>query len=211
MVQKAPKKLRRKLDQPISDKPKTKAAKTKGKQAPALTVRQFSLWLEWLRDHCGPRVYLAVLFTGAFGLRCSESLALKRADICLDAAIPKIRITGETPGARKSPGDVYVRKHHMKLTRSFLKDGIGTQRTVRHKHGQGAKGLIKKRSTSRFLLRALSSKAGRKLSSNTFITMPYMIMFAVKLHCSRNIWQPLESQCRPRSATCALIPAEPLS
>ena len=84
------------------------------------------------------------LFTGAFGLRCSESLALKRADICLDAAIPKIRITGETPGARKSPGDVYVRKQHMKLMRSFLKDGIGTQRTVRHKHGQGAKGLIKK-------------------------------------------------------------------
>ena len=98
------------------------------KQAPALTLKQWALWLQWLCEHAGPRVYLAVFFTGAFGLRCSESLGLKRSDICLDAAIPKIKITGEASGARKSPGDVYVRTQHMKLMRRILKDWIRVQR-----------------------------------------------------------------------------------
>ena len=141
MAPEAQKGLGRKLGTSTSNKPKSKA---KVKQAPALTVKQFALWLKWLLEHCGPRVYLAVFFTGAFGLRCSESRGLKREDICLGAAIPKIRITGDTAGARKSPGDVYVRKQHMSLMVSILKDGIRTQRMLKHKHGKGAKGLIKK-------------------------------------------------------------------
>ena len=132
--------LKRKLEKigPAKSKPK----KALVKQAPALTLKQWALWLQWLCEHAGPCVYLAVFFTGAFGLRCSESLGLKRADICLDAAIPKIKITGEASGARKSPGDVYVRTQHMKLMRRILKDGIRVQRVKKHKHGKGAKRLI---------------------------------------------------------------------
>ncbi len=115
------------------------------KQAPALSVRQWGLWLKWLKEHAGARTYLVILFTGAFGLRCSEALALRREDICLEAAVPKIRITGETQGAKKSPGDVYVRKQHMRLMRKILREGVYVERQRGHKHGKGPKKTITKK------------------------------------------------------------------
>ena len=78
------------------------------------------MWLHWLLQHAGPRIYLVVFLTGALGLRCSEALALKREDIKLDNDIPKIRVTGESTGAKKSPGDVYVRKQYIGLLRKYL-------------------------------------------------------------------------------------------
>ena len=106
MAEKPMEGLKRKLEKigPAKSRPK----KALVKQAPALTLKQWALWLQWLCEHAGPGVYLAVFFTGALGLRCPKRLGLKCADICLDAAIPKIKITGEASGARKSPGDVYA-------------------------------------------------------------------------------------------------------
>jgi integrase len=111
-------------------------------QAPALSIPQWKLWLEWLRDHAGPRVYFVIMLTGALGLRCSEALSLKREDISLSAAIPKVLIAGHTPGATKSPGDVYVRKHHLCLMRGYLRNGITAARTRGHKHGKGTRRTI---------------------------------------------------------------------
>jgi integrase len=82
------------------------------------------------------------MLTGAFGLRCSEALSLKREDICLSASTPKIVISGHTPGASKSPGDVYVRKHHLGLMRNYLRSGITALRTRGHKHGKGTRKTI---------------------------------------------------------------------
>ena len=90
-----------------------------------------------------------MFLTGALGLRCSEALALKREDIKLDNDIPKVRVTGETHGAKKSPGDVYVRKQHIGLLRKHLKDGITVEMIKRHKHGKGE--LSKSRSAERDL------------------------------------------------------------
>lgn len=114
----------------------------KSGQAPALTISQWNLWLNWLNEHAGPRVYFVMLLTGALGLRCGEALALKREDLHLEGAIPKVVITGETAGARKSPGDVYVRKQHLLLLRSILKNGVVTKRTRGHKHGKGPRKVI---------------------------------------------------------------------
>lgn len=111
-------------------------------QAPALTIPQWKLWLQWLKDHAGPRVYLAIMFTGAFGLRCTEALALKREDICLNTSVPKLTITGHTPGAQKSPGDVYIRKQHLGQMRNLMKHGVECLRTRGHKHGKGARKTI---------------------------------------------------------------------
>jgi hypothetical protein len=86
-----------------------------------------------------------ILLTGAFGLRCSEALTLKREDICLDAEVPKIKIVGDTVGARKSPGDVYVRQQHLKIMKDHLKNGIQVVRVTGHKHGKGKKKLISKK------------------------------------------------------------------
>lgn len=115
-----------------------KAVKRRG-QAPALPLRLWKVWLQWLLHHAGPRIFFVVFLTGALGLRCSEALALKREDIKLDAEVPKIRVTGETQGAKKSPGDVYVRKQHLRKLKTILRDGITVERTKRHKHGKGRK------------------------------------------------------------------------
>jgi len=46
------------------------------------------------------------MLTGAFGLRMGEAVAMKAEDIEIQAEIPKLRVTGDTAGNRKSPGDV---------------------------------------------------------------------------------------------------------
>jgi integrase len=119
--------------------------KRKSGQAPALSVKNWALWLKWLLKTAGPRIYFVVMLTGAFGLRCSEAIALKREDICLDGDLPKLKITGDTAGARKSPGDVYVRKQHLKLMQDHLKNGIRVDRQQGHKHGKGRKKMICKK------------------------------------------------------------------
>jgi len=77
-------------------------------------------------------------------LRCSEALALKREDLIINGAIPKVRVTGDTAGARKSPGDVYIREQHLKTLKAHLAKGIQSTRAVKHKHGKGKKKKIKK-------------------------------------------------------------------
>ena len=84
-------------------------------------------------------------FTGNFGLRCSEALTLKREDIAMKADIPKIIVTGDTPGGKKSPGDVYVRKKHVHWLKSLLKNGYTVKREKGHKHGTIKSGSKKRK------------------------------------------------------------------
>ena len=98
-------------------------------------------------EHTGARAYVCLFLTGAFGLRCSEALTLKREDVNLDAAIPKIKVTGADVGNRKSPGDVYVRLKHIRLMKEYLANGIQTTRVIKHKHGKGKKKAIEKKDT----------------------------------------------------------------
>jgi len=126
-------------------------SKTKGegkrleRQAPALSVRQWRLWLDWLLSTSDARIYFVIFLTGALGLRCSEALALKREDLIVDGPIPKVRVTGETTGARKSPGDVYIRKQHLKILKNHLAKGIVSERPIKLKHGKGKKKTILKK------------------------------------------------------------------
>lgn len=106
-------------------------------QAPALRQQQWKLWLEWLKERAGPRAWLAIFLTGALGLRCSEALTLKRENIHLEGAIPKITIEGQVPGSQKSPGEVYVRKQHIEILRQVFSEGVHVQRVRGHKHGKG--------------------------------------------------------------------------
>ena len=64
------------------------------KQAPALSVKQWSAWLQFVRESAGPRMYFVVFLTGAFCLRMGEALALKREDLQLDAEDPFIHVKG---------------------------------------------------------------------------------------------------------------------
>jgi integrase len=143
-------------------------AKTKAKalgQAPALSKKLWAKWLDWVKQTAGPRIYCVILFTGAFGLRCSEALALKHGDVCLASDVPKIRITGDTPGARKSPGDVYVRKQHLQMMRRIMKEGVSVSVTKGHKHGKGKRKTITKERTFRFPTAGFLFKSRKKASA----------------------------------------------
>ena len=74
-------------------------------------------------DTAGPKIFFVVFLTGAFGLRCGEALALNREDINLEATIPKLVITGDSAGARKSPGDVCARVQHLKIMKKWSQHG----------------------------------------------------------------------------------------
>lgn len=142
-------------------------------QAPALSIPQWNLWLKWLQEHAGPRIYMVIMLTGAFGLRCGEALALRREDLSLHTDPPKVTITGHTPGARKSPGDVYVRKQHLGLMQSLLKTGVKVQRTIGHKYGKGPK-----RSVTHVVHWAVP-KAGYIFQSRTKASKPHLHYQAV--------------------------------
>ena len=106
-------------------------------QAPALPLKMWKEWLKWLLETAGPKIFFVVFLTGAFGLRCGEALALKREDLNLEAGIPKLVVTGESAGARKSPGEVYVRVQHVKVIKKWQHGGIPNIRKTKHKHGKG--------------------------------------------------------------------------
>ena len=138
-------------------------------------------WLQWLKEHAGPNIYMVILLTGALGLRCGEALCLKGKDINLEAAIPKVTITGESQGGKTSPGDVYVRQQHVQLPRRILKHGIINTRCKKHKHGRGqSKSILIKESyvgpDSGYLFPSRKMLNGRSCT-----IMLCMTMFAGKL------------------------------
>ena len=52
------------------------------------------------------------------------------------------QVTGATQGAKKSPGDVYIRKQHLKELKAMMKHGVTVVREKKHKHGKGRKKTI---------------------------------------------------------------------
>eukprot|EP00438_Fugacium_kawagutii_P023109 Skav229775 [mRNA] locus=scaffold519:82504:83175:- [translate_table: standard] len=104
-------------------------------QAPALSRSLWKEWVKFIASECGARVAVVISMTGYFGLRCSEALCLKREDISVRGEIPKIIVSGETRGNKKSPGEVYIRKSHLAWLKSLLSNGLTVQRKRKHKHG----------------------------------------------------------------------------
>lgn len=115
--------------------PKKMQQKKKVGQAPALSRSLWKEWVKFIASECGARMAVVISLTGYFGLRCSEALCLKREDISVRGEIPKIIVTGETKGNRKSPGEVYIRKAHVTWLKKLLSHGFTVQRTRKHKHG----------------------------------------------------------------------------
>lgn len=112
-----------------------KKQKKKIGQAPALSRSLWKEWVKFIASECGARVAVVISMTGYFGLRCSEALCLKREDISVRGEIPKIIVSGETQGNKKSPGEVYIRKSHLTWLKSLLSNGVTVQRKRKHKHG----------------------------------------------------------------------------
>ena len=49
----------------------------------------------------------------------------------------ELLVTGETKGASKSPGSVYIRKKNLEELKQMLSRGIKSTRVKKHKHGKG--------------------------------------------------------------------------
>jgi len=61
---------------------------------------------------------------------------LKREDIGIESDEPYIRVTGDTPGNRKSdPANIQVRPRHIKWLKNLLNNGYKVQRRRNHRHG----------------------------------------------------------------------------
>ena len=126
-------------------KPKSKVG-----QAPALSRALWDEWLQWLLKSRGPRMMVVVKLTGCFGLRAGEAVALKREDIVLHGGVPKICVTGETAGARKSPGEVYIRLKDLGFVKLLLTKGITGKHIRGHKHGKRQSGGGRRRTIEKF-------------------------------------------------------------
>ena len=181
-------------------------------QAPALRLPMWKKWLQWILNTAGPKIFFVIFLTGAFGLRCGEALALKRHDINLEAAIPKLVITGESPGARKSPGDVYIRKQHVDLMKEWLRKGISHTRQKKHKHGKGNLKMIAVKESY------IIPKTGYIFPSRKNAARPYLHYHAVYDHVRRQApkflahlqktqqqWGPEIAKMRPHSGRATLI------
>ena len=134
------------------------------KQAPALSVKQWSAWLQFVRESAGPRMYFVVFLTGALCLRMGEALALKREDLQLDAEDPFIHVKGVSAGAKKSPGKVFVSAKNLKLLKAALKNGIAHERVVNTRHGEITKTEVFKVPTKGFLFRSRANATAKHLS-----------------------------------------------
>ena len=60
-----------------------------------------------------------------------------REDIDISGDIPKIKVAGDVAGNRKSPGDVYIRKHHAQWLKDFVRKGYTVNRSRKHRFGKG--------------------------------------------------------------------------
>ena len=107
-------------------------------------------------------------------------MALKREDLNLEAGIPKLVVTGESAGARKSPGEVDVRVQHVKVMKKWLRKGIPNIRKKKnHKHGKGAGQLMSVQET--FVI----PKKGYLFRSRRNATRPFLHYHAVYDHIRR--------------------------
>ncbi len=164
------------------------------------------------QEHAGAKVYFVIFLTGALGLRCGEALALRREDINLEAAIPKVIVSRAHQGGKKSPGDVYVRRQHLKLLRTFLRDGIRSVRRRGHKHGRGRAKTIELHETYS------PPKSGFLFPSRSKAKRPYLHYHAVYDHVRRQApkflahlqrhgkqWDAAVAKLRPHSGRATLI------
>ena len=103
-------------------------------QAPALSRPLWKEWVKFIAAECGACIAIILSFTSNFGLRCSEALCLKREDISIQNDIPKICVTGDTIGNRKSPWGVYASKRLEHLLGIPRKTAVGEGSRMLQEH-----------------------------------------------------------------------------
>ena len=89
-------------------------------------------WLQFVGETCGARMHVILAITGFFGLRTGEAVAVKVEDVNLSADVPKLCVTGAVKGAKKSPGEVYVRQQHLAWMKKLMTHGISVERNKKN-------------------------------------------------------------------------------
>ncbi|CAE7417596.1 unnamed protein product [Symbiodinium natans] len=181
-------------------------------QAPALSVSTWAQWIKFVGQEAGARMAMILSLTYMFGLRCSEALTLKRSDFSFHGDIPKLVVTGETQGNRKSPGEVYCRKKHMCWLKSVFKSGYTVERTKKHKHGKGRKKTITRQDkyeipSEGFLFRSRKEAKQPHLHYHAVYAQVKRLAprFLEHLRNQGQKWGPEVAKLRPHSGRATLI------
>ena len=185
---------------------------TKLGQAPALTRSQWLLWEKFVGERAGARMLAVLAMTGRFGLRTGEALALKREDIDMNCQIPKIKVTGQEKGNKKSPGDVYIRKKDLEWMKHLMKHGLSFNMTKKHKHGKGKKKLITLQGEyippkTGFLFTSRKKAKQQNLHYRAVYSVVHKLapQFLEHLKKTGQKWQADVSNLRPHSGRATLI------
>ena len=173
-----------------------KRQKKKIGQAPALSRPLWKEWMKFIASDCGARIAVVLSFTGFFGLRCSEALCLKREDISVRGEIPKIIVSGETPGNKKSPGEVYISLIWLGWNLWWEMDSMCS--------ASGSTGMdhVTSRTHTKFLRVVSYLLPGRGPRKSTCTTTPSMLMWKDTLHVFWTIWKNLARSGALRWPSC---------
>ena len=103
-------------------------------QAPALTNDDWQKWLTFVRENHSCRMYVLLMLTGMFALRCGESCMLNAQDFLMTRQPPVLRVPQE-PGRAKSPGDVPIMPDHCEMLKDWMSKGVTIRRVRENQHG----------------------------------------------------------------------------
>ena len=106
--------------------------------APALSQHDWHTWVSWVLDEHTTHMYVIIMLTGMFALRCGEACALRAEDFQLDHDPPRLIVRGE-PGSGKSPGAAPIMPEHAEILQRWMRNGLAVQRSKKKNQHGGVK------------------------------------------------------------------------
>jgi integrase len=91
--------------------------------APALSAGDWDHWTTFILNNHTSRMYVLIMLTGMFALRCQEACMLNAEDIQLDNDPPQLVVKSE-PGRAKSPGIVPIMPEQAELLKLWMRHGV---------------------------------------------------------------------------------------
>jgi len=105
-------------------------------QAVALSAGDWDNWTQYVLDHHSCRMYVVIMLTGMFGLRCGESCMLTAEDLQLTHVPPQLRIPKED-GRGKTPGSIPIMPDQVQIIQQWMEQGISQKRSrTTNQHGK---------------------------------------------------------------------------
>jgi integrase len=109
--------------------------------APALSERDWDDWTAFVLKEGTCRMYVLIMLTGMFALRCGEACMLCTEDIRLDDDPPHLVVKAER-GRGKSPGTVPIMQAQAELLKMWMAQGVEQVRRRKTNQHSGQKEVV---------------------------------------------------------------------